>query len=61
LDIYNRYAQPDIYPDLDLQFEGSNAKLHTVKILFNDDINNADASYWIRKLVPGSAITTEFL
>lgn len=56
IDIYNKYAKPAIYPNLNIDFEGSNAVLYTVTIYDgNDNI------CWYRKTTPNSTITTDFL
>lgn len=55
-DIYNTYAQEDLYPNLDISFNGSEAKLLKVTIY---DGNNS--TLWTRKLNPGDNIDSTFL
>lgn len=55
-DIYDQYAQPDIYPNLDISFNGAESKLYTVQILNGD--NNV---LWKRKITPGKDVDIEFL
>jgi hypothetical protein len=55
-DIYNLYAQEDVYPMLDVDFEGSVAKLHLVTIL--DGNNNIN---WNRRIVNNNKVTEDFL
>ena len=55
-EIYNKYAKANIYPNLDIDFTGSNAELHTVKIY--DGNENV---YWTRKIPNGDPIDEEFL
>lgn len=54
--IYNRYAQEDMYPALDINFEDANAKLYTITIYDGD--NNVN---WERKLAAGDSIDEAFL
>ncbi len=56
LAIYNKYAKPVAYPNLDIHFQGDNAKLHTITIY--DGNNNV---YWHRKIVPGTTMNAAFL
>jgi hypothetical protein len=55
-DIYNKYAQEDIYPNLDIYFAGETAKLHSIKIY-----NGNDELYWFRKISDGSDLDATFL
>ena len=55
-DIYNTYAQEDLYPHLDTSFDGNNAKLLKVTIY---DGNNS--ILWTRKLNSGDNIDATFL
>lgn len=55
-DIYNTYAQEDLYPNLDISFNGDNAKLLKVTIY---DGNNS--TLWTRKLNTGDNIDATFL
>lgn len=55
-DIYNKYAQADIYPNLDIYFVGNTAKLHSIKIY-----NGNDELYWFRKINNGGNIDSTFL
>ncbi len=55
-DIYNTYAQEDLYPNLDISFDGDNAKLLKVTIY---DGNNS--TLWTRKLNAGDNIDADFL
>lgn len=55
-DIYSKYAKPDIYPNLDINFIGDNAKLYNISIL---DGNNDVC--WTRKIKPGDTLTKDFL
>jgi len=54
--IYNRYAQDDVYPNLDIYFEGETAHLHSIKIY-----NGNDELYWFRKTTTGSDVDATFL
>lgn len=54
--IYDTYAQEDLYPNLDISFNGDNAKLLKVTIY---DGNNS--TLWTRKLNPGDDIDATFL
>lgn len=54
--IYDRYAQDDVYPNLDINFEGSAAKLYSVTIY--DGNNNIN---WTRKTLPNSYMDELFL
>lgn len=54
--IYNQYAQEDVFPLLDIDFEGTNSVLHLVTILDgNNDI------VWERRIKNNTIITNEFL
>lgn len=56
LDIYNRYATPTVFPNLDINFESENSKLYNVTIY--DGNKNI---YWKRKLKSGDDINSIFL
>ena len=55
-DIYNTYAQEDLYPHLDISFNGENAKL--LKVTIYDGNNSV---LWTRKLNSGDNIDADFL
>ena len=55
-EIYSKYAAPDIYPNLDINFEGSNAKLFNIKIYDGDN-----KVRWYKKIVQNGTIDEEFL
>lgn len=55
-DFYNLYAQDDVYPGLDIDFTGTTAHLHTIKIY-----NGNDELYWYRKITDGQNLDSEFL
>lgn len=54
--IYNIYSQDDIYPNLDITFTGSTAKLYSVKIYDGDN-----SVCWQRKINSGNNIDNIFL
>ena len=55
-EIYDKYATSDRYPDLEINFEGSNAKLYTVDIL-----DGNDSVCWTRKIQASNSIDETFL
>lgn len=55
-EIYNKYAQDECYPNLDIKFDGATARLYSVEIYDGDN-----AVYWNRKLKYGESITEDFL
>ena len=54
--IYNKYAQDEVYPNLDIEFTGDNAKLYSVQIYDGDN-----TVCWVRKLNSGANVDTDFL
>ena len=54
--IYNTYAQDEVYPKLDINFESENAKLYTITIY---DGNNK--AYWTRNIVKNGHVDATFL
>lgn len=56
VNIYNKYATPEIYPNLDINFTGDQAKLYTVRIY-----SGSGELMWERKLPAGEDIDEEFL
>lgn len=56
INIYNKYAKNDLFPNLDIIFEGSNAKLPKVSIY-----NGNNEICWARRLPVGTQITDSFL
>ena len=56
INIYNKYAQNDIYPNLDIIFEGVNAKLPKVTIY-----NGNNQSCWSRRIVNDTQMNDTFL
>ena len=55
-EFYDKYAQDDIYPNLDIDFTGTTAHLHTIKIY-----NGNDELYWSRKITDGEDLDSVFL
>lgn len=55
-EIYDRYAQDEVYPKLDINFEAESAKLYSVTIY---DGNNK--AYWTRNIPKGANIDATFL
>ena len=45
IDIYNKYVDNDVYPNLDIDFEGSNADLYSISIL-----NGDGTVYWTKRI-----------
>lgn len=54
ISIYNEYA--NVYPNLNINFMGENAKLYTITIKDGDN-----KMIWTRKLSAGDSVTEEFL
>ena len=54
--IYDKYAQDDVYPNLNIEFKGDNAKLYTIEVY-----DGNDELQWFRKIEPNESITEEFL
>lgn len=55
-DIYNKYAQKNIYPDMDIIFNGSTAQLYSIKIY-----DGNDELQWFRKITAGNDMNSTFL
>lgn len=56
IEIYNKYAKPNVYPNLDIIFEGADAKLPKVSIYTGDD-----TVCWFRRLPVGTTMSPDFL
>lgn len=56
VDIYNKYAASDVYPNLDIDFTGDQAKLYTVRIY-----SGSGELMWERKLPAGANVDSSFL
>lgn len=56
INIYNKYAKKDIYPDVNIDFEGAQAKLYTIKIL-----DGNGEKLWERKIEYGNNVDSDFL
>lgn len=54
--MYNKYAKKTVYPDVNINFEGQNAKLYTVRIL-----DGNGEKLWERKIEPDNSIDENFL
>jgi hypothetical protein len=54
--MYNKYAKKDVYPDVNINFEGQSAKLYTVRIL-----DGNGEKLWERKIELGSNVNNDFL
>ena len=54
--IYDKYAQDDVYPNLDIIFEGNVAQLHSIQIY-----DGNDELQWFRKITNGSDVNEIFL
>ena len=55
-DIYDKYAQNEVFPSLNIYFEGDLAKLYTITIYNgNDEIN------WQRNIIPNNDVDETFL
>ena len=55
-EIYNTYTNINTYPNLDINFTGSNAKLYTIEIYDgNDEVE------WSRRIIKGQSIDSAFL
>ena len=50
IDIYNKYVDDDVYPNLDIDFEGAAADLCLVSIL-----NGDGTTYWKKRIMKGSS------
>ena len=56
INMYNKYAKKDVYPDVNINFEGQSAKLYTVRIL-----DGNGEKLWERKIELGSNVNNDFL
>lgn len=56
INMYNKYAKKTVYPDVNINFEGQNAKLYTVRIL-----DGNGEKLWERKIEPDNSIDENFL
>ena len=56
INIYNTYAQDTVYPNLDIIFEGANAKIPKVSIY-----NGNNEVCWSRRIKSGTGVTAATL
>ena len=55
IDLYHKYSHKDVYPKVDIQFLGDEAKLYNVEV-----INGQGTVIWNRKIVPNTSISNTF-
>lgn len=55
IDLYHKYSRNDVYPKVDIQFLGEEAKLYNVEV-----VNGQGAVIWNRKIVPNASISNTF-